>query len=208
MKLLYDFFPVILFFVVYKFYGAIPPDAIHAINPLLPLTLVPGQHSDAIFLATAVAIVASFLQVGFYWVRHRRAETMHLVSLALITLFGGATLVLHNPEFIKWKPTAINWLFGIAFLGSQFIGRKTLVERIMSHAITVPHSIWRRLNIGWVVFFFVSGALNIWVAYQFSQEIWVDFKLFGLLGLSVVFIIAQAFYLARFMQEPPTKEEP
>lgn len=201
MKLLYDFFPVILFFIVYKFYGAIPPEAIHAINPWLPLTLVPGEHGDAIFLATAVAIVASFVQVGFYWLRHKRFETMHLVSLVLITLFGGATLYLHNPEFIKWKPTAINWLFGIAFLGSQFIGKKPLVERLMSHAIHVPPLIWRRLNLSWVGFFFLSGALNIWVAYQFSQEIWVDFKLFGMLGLSIAFIVAQALYLARFMQE-------
>jgi intracellular septation protein len=207
MKLLYDFFPVLLFFLVYKFYGAIPADVIHGINPLLPLTLTPGDHQDAIFLATAVAIVASFAQVGMYWLRHRRFETMHLVSLVLITLFGGATLFFHNPDFIKWKPTAINWLFAAAFLGSHFIGRKPLVERLMSHAITVPPVIWRRLNIGWIGFFFISGALNIWVAYQFSQEVWVDFKLFGLLGLSIVFIIGQAFYLARFMQETPSEEK-
>lgn len=206
MKLLYDFFPVLLFFLVYKSYGAIPADVIHAINPLLPLTLTPGVHNDAIFLATAVAIVASFLQVGLFWLRHRRVETMHMVSLVLITLFGGATLVLHNPEFIKWKPTAINWLFGVAFLGSHFIGRKPIVERLMSHAITVPANIWRRLNFGWIGFFFISGALNIWVAYQFSQEVWVNFKLFGMLGLSIAFIVAQAIYLARFMQEAPSEE--
>lgn len=207
MKLLYDFFPVILFFLVYKFYAAIPPDLIHAVNPLLPLTLTPGDAGDAIFLATAVAIVASFLQVGLYWLRHKRFETMHLVSLALITLFGGATLYLHDPEFIKWKPTAINWLFGLVFLASQWIGKKTLVERMMSHAISVPPQVWRRLNLGWVVFFFVSGTLNVWVAYSFSQAVWVDFKLFGLLGLSLVFILGQAVYLARFMQEAATAKD-
>ena len=207
MKLLYDFFPVLLFFLVYKFYGAIPPEAIHAINPLLPLTLKPGVHADAIFMATAVAIAASFLQVALYWLRHRRFETMHLVSLALITVFGGATLAFHDPLFIKWKPTILNWLFAIAFLTSHLIGRHTLVERMMSHAITVPANIWRRLNMGWIVFFIISGALNIWVAYHFSQETWVDFKMFGMLGLSIAFIIAQAFYLARFMQDAPADEE-
>ncbi|OBS10450.1 septation protein A [Acidihalobacter prosperus] len=207
MKLLFDFFPVLLFFLVYKFYGSIPPEIIHALNPLLPLTLKAGDHADAIFLATAVAIAASFLQVGLYWLRHRRFETMHLVSLALITVFGGATLAFHDPLFIKWKPTILNWLFAAAFLASHLIGRRTLVERMMSHAITVPAAIWRRLNLGWIVFFLISGALNIWVAYRFSQETWVDFKMFGMLGLSILFIIAQAFYLARFMQDTPADEE-
>ncbi|WP_455379866.1 septation protein A [Acidihalobacter prosperus] len=202
MKLLFDFFPVLLFFLVYKFYGSIPPEFIHSFNPFLPLTLKAGNHADAIFLATAVAIVASFLQVAIYWLWHRRFETIHLVSLGLITLFGGATLAFHDPLFIKWKPTILNWLFAIAFLFSQAFGRRTLVERMMSHAITVPSIIWRRLNMGWIVFFALSGCLNIWVAYNYSQDIWVDFKMFGMLGLSIIFIIGQAFYLARFMQDP------
>ncbi len=209
MKLLFDFFPVLLFFIIYKIYSTIPPDVIHAINPLLPMTLRAGDPNDAIFLATAVAIVASFLQVGLHWIRQRRFEIMHLVSLALITLFGGATLIFHNPEFIKWNPTILNWLFAAAFLGSQFIGNKPLIERLMSHAISVPAKTWRKLNLGWIGFFLVSGALNLWVAYQFSQETWVNFKLFGLLGLSIGFIVAQAIYLARFMQEtiPQADEE-
>lgn len=204
MKFLYDFFPVLLFFVVYKFYGALPPGLIEAANLLPLVSLSPERASDAIYMATAVAIVASFVQVSLFWLRYHRFEKAHVISLAVITIAGGATLALQNPVFIKWKPTVLNWLFAAAFLGSQFVGNKTLVERMMSHAINVPRLIWRRANLGWVSFFTIAGLANIIVAYRFSEETWVDFKLFGLMGLTLAFVFAQALYLSRHAtQEHP-----
>ncbi len=200
MKFFYDFFPILLFFIVYKFYGAIPPGAIEMINALPLMSLTPSEPAHAIYLATAVAILASIVQVSLYWLRNRHFERMHLISLALITIFGGATLALHDPVFIKWKPTILNWLFAAVFLGSQWIGGKTLVERVMGHAVTVPAAIWRRINLAWVGFFLFAGLANLYVAYNFREETWVDFKLFGLMGLTLVFVFAQALYLSRHME--------
>lgn len=209
MKFLFDYLPVLLFFAVYKLYGQIPSDLIQAVNVLPWMTLTPGKASDAIYLATATAILASLVQVGIYWLRHRRFEKLHLISLALITVFGGATLMLQDPLFIKWKPTILNWAFGAVFLGSQFIGAKPLVERMMGHAVTAPREVWRRINLAWVAFFAGAGLANLFVAYRFSEEVWVNFKLFGLLGLTLVFVFAQALYLARYMEErPETSGEP
>lgn len=200
MKLLFDFFPVILFFAVYKLYGQLPAELVTALNGLPGLNLTPGKASDAIYLATAVAIVSSFLQVGAYWLRHRHFEKMHLVSLGLITVLGGATLFLHDPLFIKWKPTLVNWMFGLAFLISHYVGSRPLIQRLMNHAISVPDAVWRRLSHLWIGFFFVSGLANLAVAYTMSEAAWVNFKLFGMLGLTVIFILAQAIYLARHME--------
>jgi intracellular septation protein len=124
---------------------------------------------------------------------------MHVITLGILILFGGLTLALRDPVFIKWKPTVVNWLFGIAFLGSRFFGKRTLVERMMSHAITAPGPVWLRLNWAWVVFFLGMGLLNIYVAYNFSEDTWVNFKLFGMMGLTLLFVFGQAFYLSRYM---------
>jgi intracellular septation protein len=207
MKFFYDYFPVLLFFIIYKFYGEIPPDLINAVNAVAFMSLMPGAAHDAIYLATAVAIVASFLQVLLYWLRHHRFENTHLISLAVISVFGGATLVLRDPLFIKWKPTILNWLFAFVFLASQYMGSKTLIERMMRHAINVPRLIWRRVNLGWVGYFVLAGFANLYVAYNFSEEVWVDFKLFGLLGLTLVFVFAQALYLSRYMQPDEQKTQ-
>jgi len=175
MKFLYDFFPIVLFFIAYKTYD--------------------------IYVATAVIIVASSLQVGYSWMRHRKVEKMHLITLVIVVVFGGLTLILKDPLFIKWKPTVVNWLFGVGFLGSQFIGAKTLVERMMSTQVDLPSPVWRRLNLTWVVFFLVMGAVNLYVAFNYSEDTWVNFKLFGVLGLTFVFIIIQAFYISRHMPD-------
>lgn len=182
MKFLYDFFPILLFFIAYKLYG--------------------------IYTATAVAIAASFIQVGSFWVKHRRFENMHLITLGLIVVLGGATLWLQDERFIKWKPTLVNWLFALAFLGSQFIGKKPLVERMMSNAVKLPDLIWGRLNLTWVLFFTFMGIANLYVVYNFDTDTWVNFKLFGMMGLTFAFVIAQAFYLARHMKpDEEAKEE-
>lgn len=206
MKFLYDFFPVILFFIAYKAFPGLSPETVAPINQITALALDPAASTHAILFATLVAIVASFVQVSLYRIRHGRFERMHLVSLGILTLVGGATLMLRDPIYFMWKPTLLNWLFAVIFLGSAWIGKKTLVERMMGHAITVPDIAWKRLNMAWVGFFLVTGALNILVAYQFSEETWVNFKMFGLLGLTVTFIFLQAFYLTRFVPEETTED--
>ncbi len=175
MKFLYDFFPILLFFIAYKLYG--------------------------IYAATVVAIVASLVQVGLFWFKHRRFENMHLITMALILVLGGLTLWLQDETFIKWKPTIVNWAFAAAFLGSQFIGQQTLVQRMMGSAIELPTAVWSRLNLAWVLFFTALGLANLYVMYNYDTDTWVNFKLFGMMGLTVTFVIAQAFYLARFMPE-------
>lgn len=178
MKLLFDFFPIILFFIVFK--------------------------TNGIFAATAAAIIATFVQVGLFWFKHRRFEKMHLVTLALISVFGGATLLLEDELYIKWKPTVLNWLFAVVFIGSQFIGKKTIAERMMGNAIKLPDPIWTRLNWSWALFFVVLGFANIFVFYNYDTETWVNFKLFGMLGLTVLFVVAQSLVLARFIKQAPS----
>jgi intracellular septation protein len=181
MKFLFDFFPILLFFVAYKLYD--------------------------IFVATGVAMVAALVQTLTYYFKHGRFEKMHLVTLGLLLVFGGLTLVLHDPVFIKWKPTVINWLFGVVFAGSAWIGRKTLVQRMMDHAVPIEDpAIWSRLNWAWVTFFLAMGALNLYVAFNFDEETWVNFKLFGLMGLTFVFVFGQALYLSRHLPAEDAKE--
>lgn len=181
MKLLFDFFPILLFFFAYKFFG--------------------------IYVATGVAIVATIGQVALVWFRTRKFETMHLVTLAMIIVFGGATLYLRDETFIKWKPTVINWIFALAFLASQ-LTKKPIVARMMGTAISLPDLVWRRLNFMWVLFFLLLGGANLFVIYHFDTNTWVNFKLFGMFGLMLLFIVLQAIYLSRFVNpEPEPKSE-
>lgn len=183
MKFLFDLFPVILFFVAYKTYD--------------------------IFVATAVAIGASALQVLLYWIKNRSFEKMHLITLGLITVLGGATLLFQDAAFIKWKVTVVNWVFGLAFIGSFYIGEKPLAQRMMGGSVTLPQEVWNRLNWSWALFFIVVGFINIYVAFYYGlemdeqarEEIWVNFKLFGVMGLTFAFVIAQAFYMTRHIEE-------
>jgi len=206
MKFFLDLFPIILFFVTFKFYGEVIP----AEQSLCALGYcIPGGTPGAIYAATLVAIIASFAQVAYVWFKQRRVETMHLVTLALIVVLGGATLFFQNEAFIKWKPTVVNWAFGVAFLGSQFIGKRPLVQRMMESNIQLNDAaIWQKLNLMWVLFFIVLGLANLYVAFNFSTETWVNFKLFGLLGLTLVFVVAQAFYLTRHIVSPEEETSP
>jgi len=179
MKILFDFFPLILFFAAYKFYG--------------------------IFAATAVAIIASILQVGIFWVRQRRFETTHLVTLAVIGIFGGMTLIFQDVIFIKWKPTIVEWIFAAMVLGSHLTGRRTALEFMMGSQLKLPPPVWRKVNLGWGLFFLLVGALNLYVAFFFrldldSQartDLWVNFKVFGLMGLTLIFAIVQMLLIAK-----------
>ena len=214
MKQLFDFFPILVFFLLYKFYLDLPDELVLGINDWLPLLqLTPGLADDAIYLATLAAIVITLLQVLGVAAALRRIEKMPLITLALLIVFGGATLALKDPVFIQWKPTVINWLFALVFLGSQWIGDKPLVQRVMAAAIDIEDpKIWVQLNLAWVGFFVVSGIANLVVApeidpfgLRFSEDTWVDFKLFGMMGMTIAFVIAQALFLARYL--PDTDEE-
>ena len=214
MKQLFDFFPILLFFVLYKFYLDLPDELILGINAWVPLMqLTPGESSDAIYLATLAAILVTLVQVIAAAIIVRKVEKMPIITLALLIVFGGATLALKDPVFIQWKPTAINWLFALVFLGSHLIGDKPLIQRMMGHAIEIEdRRVWRQLNLAWVGFFVVAGIANLLVApeidplgFEFSEDTWVDFKLFGLMGMTIVFVVAQAFYLAKYL--PGTDEE-
>ena len=214
MKQLLEFLPVILFFIVYKFYLDFPDDLILGINQWIPLmNLQPGEPNHAIFLATLVIIVATLIQVGITFVMGKKLEKLPLIVLVLVVVFGGATLALQDPLFIQWKPTVINWLFAVVFLGSQFIGDKSLIQRMLGHAIDIDNPrVWVQLNLAWVGFFVVAGVANMLVApqidpmgFEFSEDFWVDFKLFGLMGMTLIFVVGQAYFLARHM--PDTDEE-
>lgn len=183
MKFLYDFFPLLLFFAAFKLYG--------------------------IYVATATAIVASFVQVGFYWHRHRRFETMHLVTLTVIAVFGGMTLILKDPTFIKWKPTIVSWIFATAIFASHVIANRPLIAKLMGSQIELPEAVWWRLNVSWGLFFVVLGALNVYVAFYYGldleparrEELWVDFKVFGITAMTLLFVIAQAFIMAPHLRD-------
>ncbi|MCC6533512.1 MAG: septation protein A [Burkholderiales bacterium] len=175
MKFLFDIFPVLLFFAAYK--------------------------TADIYIATAVAIAATFVQIAWVWLRHRKVEPMLWLSLAIIVVFGGATLLLHDETFIKWKPTVLYWLFGASLLLAEAVFGKNLIRAMMGQQIELPDRVWSKLNLSWAGFFAVMGVLNLYVAYNFPTDTWVDFKLFGGTGLMLVFVLAQAFTLAKYVED-------
>jgi len=176
MKFLFDLFPVILFFIAYKFAG--------------------------IYAATGVAMAATFAQIGWLWFRGRKIDTMLWVSLVIITVFGGMTLALHDETFIKWKPTVLYGLFALALLlAPRFTGKNPL-RSIMGAQVALPDPVWHRLTLAWVAFFAAMGALNLFVAYRFPLDVWVNFKVFGTLALTLVFVVAQAFWIGRHAEDP------
>ena len=185
MKLLFDFFPLVLFFGAFKLYD--------------------------IYVATLVAMAASLAQVVFIRIRHQRFETTHLVTLFVILLFGGMTLIFQDDMFIKWKPTIVNWIFAVVVLGSQFIGKRTVLERLLGGQMQMPARIWKKVNVSWGLFFLISGLLNLYVAFYFRTHLdeaartdfWVNFKVFGLLGLTLAFSIIQMMIVARYISTEP-----
>jgi len=204
MKILFDFFPVALFFLAYKLFGSLPASWIGIANlfPLMALNQV--EPKDAILFATLVIILATILQNALYFMMHHRFERMHLITLGILLVLGTLTLFLKDPLFIKWKVSMINWAFAVAFLVSQYVGsRKTLTERMMSSALEVPAHVWKFVNWMWAGFFAFIGVLNLIIAYNFSEDLWVDFKMFGVLGLTLVFIVVQAIYLQKYAAETP-----
>ncbi len=205
MKFFFDFFPIVLFFIAYKLFGDLPPQLIEATNALPFVSIDKGEPKDAIYFATVVIIIATIFQNIGHWITYKKLEKMHLISLAILLIFGSMTLGFKDPLFIKWKVSIFNWFFAVIIIGSMYIGEKPLIERMMSHAIEAPKHIWKRINISWGIFFTLVGLVNIYVAYTYSEEAWVNFKLFGMLGLTLVFMIAQGIYLAK--HATPMKED-
>jgi intracellular septation protein len=175
MKLLFDLLPVILFFIAFKV-------------------------AD-VYAATAVAIAASVLQIGWLKLRGRVVEPMQWASLVIIVVFGGMTLLLRDETFIKWKPTVLHGAFAAALLVARYGFGRNLIASMMGKQVRLPTVIWERLNLSWVAFFSAMALANLYVAYTFATEVWVNFKVFGSLGLTLAFVIAQAVYLGRHVQE-------
>lgn len=177
MKFLFDLFPLLLFFIAFKFWG--------------------------IFTATATAIVTALLQIVWVAWRKRRVDLMLWVNLAVITVFGGATLIFHNEAFIKWKPTVLYWLFSIVMVTTQFGFHKNPIKATLGSKIVLPERIWNQLNLAWTIFFVALGGFNLVIAYYLSTEMWVNFKLFGSSLCMLVFIIGQSLWLTKYVQEIP-----
>src|SRR3990167_5997439 len=175
MKFLFDYFPIICFFIAYKLWG--------------------------IYVATAVTMVASALQIAAYWLLHHRFEKLHIITFLLIILLGGSTLIFHKVIFIKWKPSIVYWLFAIVLLTTHVVGKSTAIERMLGEKIKMPSRIWKRINIAWAIFFIFLGFLNLYVVYHFDTNQWVYFKLFGTLGLMIIFIFAQGFYMYKYIED-------
>ena len=180
MKFLFDLFPVILFFIAFKFFG--------------------------IYTATAVAIGATIAQIIYSKLRHGKVDNMLLISGVIITVFGGATLLLKDPTFIQWKPTVLYWLFSLTLLGAQFIFKKNPIRSFMEKQINLPNNVWAKLNLAWALLFIALGILNLYVAFNYSQDIWVDFKLFGITGIMFIFIVIQTFVLSKYLITENTDE--
>lgn len=179
LALLYDFIPVVLFFIAFKWYG--------------------------IYVATTVGIVTTALQVIITALHHKKFDKQQLVTLVVFVIFGGLTLYFHNPLFVKWKPTVIFWIFGLVLFGSHFIGNKPLMQRMMEKMLeekaTLPKAVWAKLNIMWTCFFIFMGSVNIYVAYHYSDNAWVNFKLYGVLGMLILFSVLQGVYLSRYTKD-------
>ena len=203
MKFLFDLFPVILFFAMFK-WGEGHPDAAQALAHQFLSGVASGGASATqapIMLATAIAILATFAQIGYLLIRRRKVDTMLWVSLAIITLFGGATIYFNNATFIKWKPTVLYWCFGTALLVSQTLLGKNLIRLMMEKQVSLPDAVWKRLSLAWAAFFGVMGLVNLYVAYNFPTAFWVNFKLFGFTGLMIAFVVAQSLFLSKYVKD-------
>lgn len=175
MKFLFDFFPVILFFGVYKLVD--------------------------IYAATAAIIIATLLQIAYVKIRHGKVENAMIASGVLITIFGGATLLFHDESFIKWKPTILYWLFAVGLFISARFFNKNLIRSLMEKQISLPEPVWKNLNSMWAIFFVVLGGLNWFIAAHFSTDQWVNFKVFGTMILMFVFMVGIFFYISKYVKD-------
>lgn len=193
MKFLFDLFPVIVFFAAYKLAGGGDKGGGCTVTPDTPIA------HDPILLATGLAILATLLQVSWLLVRRKKVDGMLWVSLAIVTLFGGATLIFRDPTFIQWKPTILYWAFSLVFLLSPFFLGKTLIQTMLQEKISLPGKVWGRLNASWILFFLFMGAVNLAAVYNLSCNAWVNFKFYGFTALMLAFVFGQSVILAKYV---------
>ena len=204
MKILFDFLPIALFFGMFKYADSHKDWAASTATDWLGFMVsggVVGSAEAPVLLATVVVIVATLVQILWIKARGRKVDTMLWVSLALVTVLGSATIYFHSENFIKWKPTVLYWVMGGSLLVAQVFFRINLIKRLMGAQMELPEAAWRAMNWAWTGFFAAMGVLNLWVAYNFDTNTWVIFKLFGGMGLMIVFVIAQAMYLGRYVKD-------
>lgn len=203
MKFLFDLLPIILFFAVFKIAEGQPEAAAAFASEHFGMLVaggVVGPKEAPVLLATLVVIIATLAQIGWMLATRRKVDTMLWVSLVLVTVLGGATVWFHNETFIKWKPSVLYWVMGTALWLSQAVFGKNLLQAVMGEQLQLPTGVWRNLNFMWIAFFAFMGLLNLYVAYSFSTDAWVNFKLFGGVGLMLLFTLAQGLYLSRHMK--------
>jgi len=204
MKFLFDFLPIVLFFAAFKYAeGHKEWAAAFATSHLgfLVSGNVVGANEAPVLLATVVVIFATLAQVAWIRLRGRKVDTMLWVSLVLVVVLGGATIYFHSETFIKWKPSMLYWAMGLSFWLSPLLFGKNLLRALLGEQMQLPERVWHRLNFAWVAFFALMGLLNLWVAYGFSTDTWVNFKLFGGIGLMLLFTLAQGLYLSRYVKD-------
>ncbi|PXX47331.1 septation protein A [Undibacterium pigrum] len=205
MKFLFDMFPVVLFFVTFK-WGEKNPATAQSLVSYYFSGIVSGGVTTAelapILLATALTLVASICQIGYLLIRRKKVDAMLWISFIIIMVFGGATLYFQSEAFIKWKPTVLYWCYFGAFALAQFIFKKNLIQMAMGEQIKLPELIWTRLSYAWMLFFLLMGFVNLYVAFNFSTDTWANFKLLAVVAIMPAFVIIQSLFLAKYMEEP------
>lgn len=204
MKLLLDFLPVVLFFVTFKVAESDKAWASDFASRHFGMLVdggVVGRDEAPVMLATLVVIVATLLQVAWLKWRGRKVDTMLWISLALVVVLGALTIWFRSETFIKWKPSLLYWAMGLALWLTPLLGGRNLLKVLLGEQMKLPEGVWHRLNFAWIAFFAAMGLLNLWVAYSFSTDTWVNFKLFGGIGLMLLFSLAQGLVLSRYLDE-------
>ena len=210
MKILFDFLPIALFFGMFKYADGHKDWAASTATEWLGFMVAGGVVGPAeapVLLATVVVIVATLAQILWIKAKGRKVDTMLWVSLGLVTVLGSATIYFHSENFIKWKPTVLYWVMGGSLIAGQLFFRTNLIKRLMGAQMELPEPVWRKLNWAWAGFFAAMGLLNLWVAYSFDTNTWVNFKLFGGMGLMFAFVIAQALFLGRYIKDTDTTKD-
>lgn len=200
MKLLFDLFPVILFFATFKYYGSNPEGAADLLGGLLGSAVLDVKQAP-ILLATVVVIVATMAQIAWVHFRHSKVDKMLWVSLVLVTVFGGMTLIFQDETFIKWKPTILYWVFAGSMAFAALVLRKNPIKAMLGEQMTLPEPVWGKVNLSWIAFFLFMGVLNLIVAFNFPTDTWVNFKLFGGMGLLLLFVLGQGLMLSKYVED-------
>jgi len=210
MKLLLDFLPIILFFGAFKYAEGHADWAARFATDHFGFIVsggVVGTEEAPVLLATVVAIVATCAQIAYLLARRRKIDMILWITFAIVVVLGGATIWFHNPTFIKWKLSVLYWTMGLAFWISQAFFQKNLLQSLMGDQLVLPAKVWQRLNVAWIAFYAFMGLLNLYVAYNYTTSTWANFKVFGATGLMLVFMVAQGFYVSRYLEPEPAVNE-